>query len=41
MLPIRDMYVQAMRVLPYGVEGYHVNNKYVDRKEEASKIKKK
>lgn len=40
MLPIREMYAQAIRAIPYGVEGYHVEKKYVDKKEEDSKIKK-
>lgn len=30
MLPIRDMFNQASRSIPYGIEGYHVEKKYVE-----------
>lgn len=41
MLPIRDMFNQASRSIPYGIEGYHVEKKYVENKKQDSKIKKK
>jgi hypothetical protein len=39
MLPIRDMFIQATRMIPYGIEGYSVEKKYVHNKND-SKIKK-
>lgn len=43
MLPIRDMFVQASRITPYGIEGYHVEKKYVNNKsgEDNCNIKKR
>lgn len=35
MLSIQDMYVQANKITQYGVEGYHVNNKYVNSYEKS------
>ena len=32
MLPIRDMFNKASRSIPYGIEGYHVEKKYVENK---------
>lgn len=40
MLPIRDMFIQATRIIPYGIEGYSVEKKYIDIKNNESKVKK-
>lgn len=36
MLSVQDMYVQANRIVTHGVEGYHVDNKYVNSYERAN-----
>ena len=38
---IKDMYIQAKNIIPYGVDGYHVDPKYQNpQKPTYSKIKK-
>lgn len=41
MLPIRDMFVQSAKIQTCGIQGYHVEKKYVDYSDANSKIKKK
>lgn len=41
MMPMREMFATATRMPSYGIEGYHVENKYVGYvDEEKAKIKK-
>lgn len=40
MLPINDMFVTATKQPMYGIEGYHIEKKYVGYNNESSKIKK-
>lgn len=35
MISIQDMYVQANKITTHGVEGYHVDNKYVNSYEKS------
>ena len=40
MMTIQEMYVQAHKIYDHGVEGYHVDNKYNDTRNENSLPKK-